>query len=45
VIVAMGVGPVAALGSIRLTLGRGSTEDEALRAADCLVRAWREVIG
>jgi cysteine desulfurase len=43
VIVAMGVAPAVALGSVRLTLGRTTTEDEVLRASDALVRAWKHV--
>ena len=42
VILAMGVSPKDALGSVRLTLGRGTTEDEVARAAAALVRSWRE---
>jgi cysteine desulfurase len=41
VILAMGVSPKEALGSVRLTLGRGTTEDEVARAAAALVRSWR----
>lgn len=41
VILAMGVAPEEALGSVRLTLGRSTTEDEVARAAEGLVRAWR----
>jgi cysteine desulfurase len=37
----MGVSPDEALGTVRLTLGRGTTEDEVVRAAEALVRAWR----
>ena len=40
VILAMGVSPKDALGSVRLTLGRGTTEDEVARAAAALVRSW-----
>ncbi len=40
VIVAMGVAPADALGTVRLTLGRGTTEEDVLRAADVLARAW-----
>ncbi len=40
-IVAMGVAPAEALGSVRLTLGRGTTADEVLRAATALVRSWQ----
>jgi cysteine desulfurase len=42
VILAMGVDPVAALGSVRLTLGRGTTRDEIVRAAQALGRSSRE---
>jgi cysteine desulfurase len=42
VILAMGVSPKEALGSVRLTLGRGTTEDEVARAAAVLVRSWRD---
>lgn len=42
VILAMGVAPEAAIGSVRLTLGRSTTEDEVVRAADVLVRSWRQ---
>jgi cysteine desulfurase len=41
VIVAMGVPPREALGTIRLTLGRGSSEGEIRRAAEALSEAWR----
>lgn len=40
VIVAMGVSPQEALGSVRLTLGRGTTEEAVDLAADALARAW-----
>ena len=42
VILAMGVDPDEALGSVRLTLGRTTTEDDISRAAEALIRAWRE---
>jgi len=45
VILAMGVSTVEALGSVRLTLGRGTTEDEVVRAADALVRSWLRLVG
>lgn len=45
VILAMGVGPDDALGSVRLSLGRCTTEDHVMRASDALVRAWRSVSG
>lgn len=44
VILAMGVEPNAALGSIRLTLGRSTTEADIVRAADALIRSWREQV-
>ncbi len=43
VILAMGIEPEGALGSVRLTLGRGTTDDEIGRAAEALIRAWRAV--
>ncbi len=43
VILAMGVSPDQAVGSVRLTLGRGTTDDDIHRAADALARAWRDV--
>jgi cysteine desulfurase len=45
VILAMGVGPEEALGSVRLTLGRGTSEDDVVCAADALVTAWRRLLG
>lgn len=42
IITAMGVDPVAALGTVRLSLGRGTTEEQIARAADALVAAWRQ---
>lgn len=41
VILAMGVEPEEALGSVRLTLGRGTTEEDVARASEALVRSWR----
>lgn len=41
VIVAMGLPAREALGSVRLTLGRSTTEEDVGRAAAALVRAWR----
>jgi len=41
VILAMGIAPAEALESVRLTLGRGTTEDDVVRAADALIRSWR----
>lgn len=43
VVVAMGVAPADALGSVRLTLGRSTTEVDVGRAADALIRSWREL--
>jgi cysteine desulfurase len=45
VILAMGVDPAAALGSVRLTLGRGSTSDHVAEAAGALVAAWKKLAG
>jgi cysteine desulfurase len=39
----MGIEPEGALGSVRLTLGRGTKDDEVGRAAEALIRAWRAV--
>jgi cysteine desulfurase len=41
VILAMGVAPDEAVGSIRLTLGRGTTSAEGVMTAEALVRSWR----
>jgi cysteine desulfurase len=41
VILAMGVGAQEALGTVRLTLGRGTTATDVHRAADALARSWR----
>jgi cysteine desulfurase len=43
VILAMGVPAAEAVGSVRLTLGRGTTDDEVTVAADALGRAWRSI--
>lgn len=43
VILALGVDPLDALGSVRLTLGRGTTAAEVAAAAELLVEAWRRV--
>jgi cysteine desulfurase len=45
VIVAMGVPPDRALGSVRLTLGRSTTHDDVMRASHCLVAAYRLALG
>jgi len=44
VLLAMGVEPRAALGSVRLSLGRGTTSGQVEHAAATLVRAWKEEI-
>lgn len=41
VILAMGVDKEAALGTVRLTLGRGTTAAEVARACEALAAAWR----
>jgi cysteine desulfurase len=43
VLLAMGIPAEAALGSIRLTLGRATSESAVDRAATALVRAWGEL--
>lgn len=45
VILAMGVPATEALGSVRLTLGRGTTAEEVERAAEALIAAWRGLVG
>jgi cysteine desulfurase len=40
-ILAMGIAPEAALGSVRLTLGRATTLDQVEQAGAALVEAWR----
>jgi cysteine desulfurase len=42
-IVAMGVAPQEALGTVRLTLGRGTTREQIESASALLVQAWRTV--
>lgn len=44
VLLAMGVAPADALGSVRLTLGRGTTAEDVATAADALVRSWRGLV-
>jgi cysteine desulfurase len=41
IILALGVPPHEAVGSVRLTLGRGTTQRDVEAAADALARAWR----
>lgn len=43
VVVLMGVSPREALGTVRLTLGRGTTPDEIERAVAALARAWQSL--
>jgi cysteine desulfurase len=43
VIVAMGVPSAVALGSVRLTLGRSTTEQDVRRAAAALARSWKSL--
>jgi cysteine desulfurase len=45
VVVAMGVPPREALGTVRLTLGRNTTGGEVERAAEALARAWHVLSG
>jgi len=42
VLLAMGLDPQDALGAVRLSLGRGTTEEEVEEAARVLIRAFRE---
>jgi cysteine desulfurase len=44
VLLAMGIPAKAALGSVRLTLGRATSEFAVDRAAAALARAWRELV-
>ena len=43
VILAMGTAPENALGSVRLTLGRSTIEDDVTRASEVLIRSWRRL--
>lgn len=43
VLLEMGFTPGVALGAVRLTLGRSTTNQDVWRAAAALVRAWREL--
>ena len=43
VIVAMGVSREDALGSVRLSLGRGTTDQAVVTAAQALIRSWHRV--
>jgi len=44
VILAMGVATEDALGSVRLTLGRSTTQDDVVRAGEALLRSWRQIV-
>jgi len=44
VILAMGIAEELAIGSVRLTLGRGTDQDEIDRAAELLYQAWRKLV-
>ena len=39
----MGVTPDDALGTVRLTVGRSTTEEEVVLAADALARSWSRI--
>jgi cysteine desulfurase len=43
VLTAMGVEPRAALGSVRLSLGRTTTHEDVVAAADALATAWKRL--
>jgi cysteine desulfurase len=43
VILAMGVAEAEALGTVRLTLGRGTTDDDVSHSADALIGSWRRI--
>ncbi|GAH02027.1 unnamed protein product, partial [marine sediment metagenome] len=43
VILAMGIPEEEALGSVRLSLGRGNSQDDMDRAADALIDAWQRL--
>lgn len=45
VIVAMGIPADVALGSVRLTLGRGTTENDVVRASTALAQSWQRLAG
>jgi cysteine desulfurase len=44
VILAMGLEPEDALGTVRLTLGRGTDEDDVRRAAEALAQSWKRLV-
>ncbi|MCC7110828.1 MAG: cysteine desulfurase NifS, partial [Deltaproteobacteria bacterium] len=43
VLLAMGLGAAEALGSVRLSLGRGTTDEGVALAADSLARSWQRL--
>ena len=43
VLLAMGIGAAEALGSVRLSLGRGTTDEEVARAAAALATSWQRL--
>lgn len=45
VILAMGVSPTEAVGSVRLTVGRGTTRDDVERGAGALIQSWQRLTG
>jgi cysteine desulfurase len=45
VILAMGIAADEAIGSVRLTLGRGTTAEDVAVTANALVRSWRSALG
>jgi cysteine desulfurase len=45
VLLAMGLAADDALGAVRLTLGRGTRDDDVARAAGALIRSWQEADG
>jgi len=44
VLTAMGVEPRAALGSVRLSLGRTTTHEDVVAAAEALIKAWARLV-
>ena len=44
VLLGMGIAPEEALGAVRLSLGRQSTEQDIYRAAQCLSDTWHQIV-
>jgi cysteine desulfurase len=44
ILLACGIVPDAALGAVRLSLGRATTEEEIAAAASALAAAWRSLV-